>query len=169
MCNIFTGWLHRKIKTDVFSKSRNWRLWNRASRLPVLVVGTCLEALIELSSSLALAAWEKKGSARPWDSSQLPCAVVTVKIKSGRKDPNTTQLFFISPEGVHDATLMSPYGYVRHVLLSYFRVLRWDRLWSKTITWSSITLIQPCQKCGACLILRCLKIAFLQLRSKMLR
>lgn len=108
MCNIFTGWLHRKIKTDVFSESRNFRLWNRTSRLPILMMGTCLEELMEFSISLAETAWEKMGQWGHESSlSALSCLVpyLLLKQRVGRKVPNMIQFLFTSLEGVHEATL----------------------------------------------------------------
>lgn len=54
----------------------------------------------------------ENGSVRPQEfplCPQLPCAIVMVKIKSWRKVPNMTQLFFTLLEGVHAATLICLY------------------------------------------------------------
>lgn len=143
MCNIFTGWLHRKIKTDVFSESRNFRLWNRTSRLPILMMGTCLEELMEFSISLAETAWEKMGQWGHESSlSALSCLVpyLLLKQRVGRKVPNMTQLLLY-------ITGRCPWSHAvclyKHPLYgceclswipSYFRMLGWDWLWSRALS-----------------------------------
>lgn len=148
MCNIFTGWLHGKIKTDVFSESRNFRLWNCTSRLSILMMGTCLEELMEFSMSLAETAWEKIGQWGHEGSLSAPsCLVPYLLLKqSWDKVPNMTQLFFTSLEGVHEATL-SVYISIPCIAVSAFHrfqvisgCLGWDWLWSKAF---SLHHLQP--------------------------
>lgn len=175
MCNIFTGWLRRKIKTDVFSESRNFRLWNRTSRLSILMMGTCLEELMEFSISLAETAWEKIGQwGHEGSLSALSCLVpyLLFKTESWDKVPNMTQLFFTSLKGVHAAKLSVSISIPCIALCAFykFQVISgcWDGIDCEvfiTQSSSSITLIQLCQKFGICLILHCSKISSLQLKQ----
>lgn len=74
--------------------------------------GYLLGGVNSILHSLAMTAGEKNGLVRPQEfrvCPHLPCAVVFVKIKSWRKVPSMTQLFFTSLESVHGATLICQY------------------------------------------------------------